>query len=62
MAKYWLVYPADRSVTIYRLKDNAYGIPFVYGLEVTCGPLAFPELMLALADIFVDLPPLDTAA
>lgn len=54
MAKYWLVHPADRSVTIYRLEDNAYGKPFVYGLEDTCGPLAFPELMSAVADIFVD--------
>jgi Uma2 family endonuclease len=62
VAEYWLVHPGDRSVTIYRLENNAYGKPLVYGVEDECSPLAFPELIIAVADIFCDLPPLDALA
>ncbi len=62
VAEYWLVHPGDRSVTIYRLENSAYGKPLVYGVEDQCSPLAFPELVIAVADIFVDLPALDASA
>ena len=62
VAEYWLVHPGDRSVSIYRLVNNAYGKSLVYGVEDVCSPLAFPELVIAVADIFCDLPPLDTHA
>jgi Uma2 family endonuclease len=56
VAEYWLVHPGDRSVTIYRLENKAYGKPLVFGVEDPCSPLAFPDLVIAVADIFVDLP------
>ena len=56
------MHPGDRSVTIYRLENSAYGKPLVYGVEDQCSPLAFPELVIAVADIFVDLPALDASA
>lgn len=62
VAEYWLVHPGDRSVTVYRLENNAYGKPLVYGVEDQCSPLAFPELIMAVVDIFFDLPPLDASA
>ncbi len=62
VAEYWLVHPVDRSVTIYRLETGAYGKPLVFGVEDTCAPLAFPELIFAVVDIFRDLPPADDTA
>jgi Uma2 family endonuclease len=59
VAEYWLVHPVDRSVTIYRLENQAYGKSLVFGTEDVCSPLAFPELVIAVADIFIDLPPQD---
>ena len=38
VAEYWLVHPGDRSVTIYRLENGAYGKPLVFGTEDDCGP------------------------
>jgi len=57
VAEYWLVHPVDRSVTIYRLENQVYGKPLVFGVEDVCSPLAFPELVIAVGDIFSDLPP-----
>jgi Uma2 family endonuclease len=62
VAEYWLVHPGDRSVTIYRLENNAYGKPLVFGMGEVCSPLAFAELVIAVADIFYDLPPLEANA
>ena len=62
VAEYWLVHPGDRLVTIYRLENNAYGKPLVFGMGDECSPLAFPELIIAVADLFVDLPALDVAS
>jgi Uma2 family endonuclease len=62
VAEYWLVHPGDRSVTIYRLDNQAYGKPLVFGTEDDCGPAAFPELILNVAAIFSDLPPLEAYA
>ena len=62
VAEYWLVHPGDRSVTIYRLENKAYGKPLVFGTEDTCSPLAFADLLMVVADIFCDLPPLDVLA
>jgi Uma2 family endonuclease len=62
VAEYWLIHPGDRSVTIYRLENNAYGKPLVFGLEDSCSALAFPELIITVADIFCDLPPLEANA
>ncbi len=59
VAEYWLVHPTDRSVSIYRLENKAYGKPLVFGMEDTCAPLAFADLVIPVADIFCDLPPLD---
>jgi Uma2 family endonuclease len=59
VAEYWLVHPVDRSVTVYRLENNAYGKPLLFGVEDVCSPLAFPELVIAVADIFIDLPAQD---
>ena len=61
VAEYWLVHPTDRSVCIYRLVDNTYGKSLMFGTEDTCSPLAFPELILNVADVFSDLPPVDDA-
>jgi Uma2 family endonuclease len=33
VAEYWLVHPGDRSVSMYRLVNRAYGQPAVFGLE-----------------------------
>ena len=60
--EYWLVHPVDRSVTIYRLVNQAYGQPLIYGVEDVCSPLAVPELVIAVADIFCDLPLMDVDA
>lgn len=57
VAEYWLVHPGDRSVTIYRLENGAYGKPLVFGSEDECGPAAFPDLRIAVAGVFTDLPP-----
>jgi len=57
VAEYWLVHPGDRSVTIYRLDNQAYGKPLVFGTEDACGPAAFPELIISVAAVFSDLPP-----
>jgi len=62
VAEYWLIHPVDRSVTIYRLENQAYGKPLVFGVEDACWPLAFPELVIAVADVFVDLPPQNSNA
>ncbi|MCF8168289.1 MAG: Uma2 family endonuclease [Rhodoferax sp.] len=62
VAEYWLVHPGDRSVSIYRLINMAYGQPAVFGLEDTCSAQAFPELVIAVTDIFRDLPPLEANA
>jgi Uma2 family endonuclease len=58
VAEYWLVHPGDRTVTVYRLEQQRYGQPLLFGLEDSCAPLAFPELNIAVAAIFCDLPPL----
>jgi len=62
VAEYWLIHPGDRSVSIYRLVNFAYGKPAVFGLEDECSTLAFPELVIPVADIFRDLPPLEANA
>lgn len=62
VTEYWLVHPGDRSVTVYRLENNAYGKPLVFGLEDNCSPMAFPDLVIGVADLFVDLPPLEPYA
>jgi Uma2 family endonuclease len=67
VAEYWLVHPGDRSVTIYRLQTGlqsglqagVYGQSLVLGSEDNCAPQAFPELVIAVAEIFRDLPPQD---
>ena len=56
VAEYWLAHPGDRSVTIYRLESGGYGAPSVFGVEDECSPAAFPELVVAVAEIFRDLP------
>jgi len=60
--EYWLVHPLDRSVTVYRLQHGAYAQPLLFGPEDQCAPLAFPELVIVVADLFADLPPQDDAA
>lgn len=57
VAEYWLVHPGDRSVMIYRLEAGVYGQSLVFGSEDDCSPQAFPELVVAVAEIFRDLPP-----
>jgi len=65
VVEYWLVHPGDRSVTIYRrqsgLQAGVYGQSLVLGSEDDCTPQAFPELVIAVAEIFRDLPPQDDA-
>ncbi len=60
--EYWLVHPVDRSVTIYRLVNHVYGQPQIHGVDDVCSSLAFPELVIAVADIFCDLPPMEVDA
>ncbi len=62
VAEYWLVHPGDRSVTIYRLEDGAYGKPLVFGVADGCSALAFPDLVIPVAGIFRFLPPQEDAA
>jgi len=62
VAEYWLVHPGDRSVSIYRLANGAYGQPEVFGPEDEVSAQAFPELIVPVAEIFRDLPPLEANA
>ena len=38
VAEYWLVHPGDRLVTVYRLRDGAYGKPHVQEFAGALGP------------------------
>lgn len=59
VAEYWLVHPVDRCISIYRLGERGYEKPLLFGLGESCSPLAFPDLNIAVAEVFVDMPQLD---
>lgn len=62
VAEYWLAHPVDRSISIYRLGAEGYGQPLMFGCGDACSPAAFPDLELAVSDVFIDLPSNDNAA
>ncbi|MDD5029981.1 MAG: hypothetical protein PHH58_10845 [Rhodoferax sp.] len=60
VAWYWLVHPG--SVSVYLLINLAYDQPAVFGPEYKISLLAFPDLVIPVAVIFRDLPPLEPNA
>lgn len=56
VAEYWIVSPTERLVWVYRLETGAYGKPAIYDEGMTASPQAFPDLVIALTDIFADIP------
>lgn len=44
--EYWLVHPVDRIVTIYTLKDGAYGVPDMRELVDTLAVGVLPEIVI----------------
>lgn len=59
VAEYWLVHPVDRSITVYRLGERGYDKPLLFGCGDSCAPLALPELLIAVSEVFSDLPPVE---
>ncbi|HRP98048.1 MAG TPA: Uma2 family endonuclease [Rhodocyclaceae bacterium] len=53
--EYWLVHPTDRVVTVYALRDGAYGVPAIHELKERLAVTVLPEIEIdwarALADI-----------
>lgn len=62
VAEYWLAHPVDRSIAIYRSGERGYDKPLLFGRGETCAPSAFPNLDVAVDEVFIDLPPQDDAA
>ncbi len=50
--EYWIVYPGEKIVEIYKLTDGRYGEPDVYGIgdNITVG--LFPDLNIDCNDVF----------
>ncbi|HQF78737.1 MAG TPA: Uma2 family endonuclease [Spirochaetota bacterium] len=50
--EYWIVYPGEKIVEIYKLTDGRYGEPDVYGIgdNITVG--LFPNLNIDCNDVF----------
>lgn len=55
--EYWLVHPADRIVTVYRLEDGRYGRPDIAELEGESSPRAVPGITIDWARVTRRLPP-----
>jgi Uma2 family endonuclease len=59
--EYWLIHPIDRSIAIYRLDAGGYAQPLMFGCDEHCAPAAFPDLDISVAEVFIDVAPLDDA-
>lgn len=57
--EYWLVHPADRIVTIYRLEAGSYGKPDVQELTGQTPVAVVPGVAIAWDEIVARLPPRD---
>lgn len=57
--EYWLVHPADRIVTIYRLSDGEYGKPDVRELAGETPIAALPDVAIIWDDLVSRLQPLE---
>jgi Uma2 family endonuclease len=50
--EYWIVYPQDKIVQIFTLKEGMYGRPKSYNHEGEACSEIFPELKVDLAEVF----------
>lgn len=57
--EYWLVHPTDRTVTIYTLRNGAYGRPDIFELKGFTPFLTLPELEIAWDALIARLPPVE---
>jgi Uma2 family endonuclease len=56
VAEYWIVSPTERLLWAYRLEGGVYGKPAIYDEAMTASPQAFPDLAIALTELFADIP------
>lgn len=54
--EYWLVHPNDRTLTIYTLRDGAYGRPDIFELKESTRLQTMPELEIAWDALVERLP------
>jgi Uma2 family endonuclease len=54
--EYWMVHPADRVLTVYRLADGAYGKPDTQLLEGTTAVGVLPGVVVAWDELAARLP------
>lgn len=54
--EYWLVHPSDRTLTIYTLRDGAYGRPDIFELKESTRLQTMPELEIAWNALVERLP------
>lgn len=57
--EYWLVHPADRMLTVYRLVGGEYGKPWVQELSGTTEVGVLPGVVIAWDALAERLPPLE---
>lgn len=57
--EYWLIHPTDRTLSIYRLENGAYGKPEVFDAEATVTPSIFSDLPISLPEVFRHVPPVE---
>ena len=57
--EYWLVHPSDRTLTIYTLRDGAYGRPDIFELKGVTPFLTIPDLEIAWDALIARLPPVE---
>jgi Uma2 family endonuclease len=53
--EYWLVHPTDRVVTVYTLRDGAYGVPAIHELKEPLAVTVLPELEIDWARVLADI-------
>jgi Uma2 family endonuclease len=54
--EYWMVHPADRVLTVYRLENGAYGKPDTQLLEGTTAVGVLPGVVVAWDELAARLP------
>lgn len=54
--EYWLVHPVDRVLTIYRLRDNAYGKPEIVELQGSTAVTILPGVEILWDELVERLP------
>jgi Uma2 family endonuclease len=53
--EYWLVHPTDRVVTVYTLRDGAYGVPAIHELKERLAVTVLPEIEIDWARVLAEL-------